>query len=137
MFVLRIFTNEVLQSSVWISIFPQLVYLSQLGSFPWVGRMASDKIQAQINCLLILNLWVGTQGIALERPEECRKIDETGVPTNKILKQHQGPMVTVHTNDLIHNMKECEFIEDPDFYQLNMGRSCRCTPSKAIHLKGR
>lgn len=52
-------------------------------------------------------------------------MEEYNRPTRKMktafqpvryLRITQGAMVAIHTNDLIHNTKECEFIENPDFY---------------------
>lgn len=48
--LLRIFTNGFFYTPVWISNFPQLGCLCQMGSFPSFGKMASDKIRVQINC---------------------------------------------------------------------------------------
>lgn len=125
-----------LHSSVWLSNFPQSECLCQMRSFPQVGRVPSDKIQAQMNCLPITHLWVPAteegrrprvQQKTLRELKNSEREVESGFQPIRSLSNTRGPMVITHTNDLIHNMEECGSNENPAVYLLTWGWSWRCT----------
>ena len=96
--------------------------------------MPSDKIQAQINCFPIMDLWVpgieegrgsGVQQKARESRRTQRDRWNQGSNRQGNLNDTRGP-ITTYSNDLIPSRKECGFFGNSAVYLPRLEGSCWC-----------